>query len=48
MRTLIKGGTVVTAADQYKGDVLVDDDKVALIGSTIDIAADRTIDSSGK
>ena len=48
MRTLIKGGTVVTATDQYKGDVLVEDEKISTIGSTLDIAADKTIDASGK
>src|SRR5262245_10905817 len=48
MRTLIKGGTVVTAVDHYKGDVLVEDEKIALIGTAIDVAADKTIDASGK
>src|SRR5438128_7529773 len=49
MRTLIKNGTVVTATDQYKGDVLVEDEKIALIGTSLsDIQADKTIDASGK
>src|SRR3979409_1927992 len=48
MRTLIKNGTVVTAIDQYKGDVLVEDEKIAVIGTSLDIAADKTIDASGK
>ena len=49
MRTLIRNGTIVTAVDQYKGDVLIDDEKIALIGSSLgDIAADKTIDASGK
>src|SRR5256714_1652098 len=47
-RTLIKNGTVVTATDQYKGDVLIEDEKIALIGTTIDVQADKTIDASGK
>src|SRR5919201_1029032 len=47
-RTLIKNGTVVTATDQYKGDVLVEDEKIALIGTTVDVDADKTIDASGK
>src|SRR5262249_18005614 len=47
MRTLIKNGTIVTAIDQYKGDVLIEDERIALIGSSLaDIAADRTIDAS--
>src|SRR5437763_675565 len=48
MLTLVKGGTVVTAADQYQGDVLIEDEKIALVGTTIDVQADKTIDASGK
>src|SRR5213593_922159 len=48
MRTLIKNGTVVTATDQYKGDVLIEDEKIALIGTSLsDIQADTIIDASG-
>src|SRR3954465_6973891 len=49
MRTLISNGTIVTAVDQYSGDVLVEDEKIAIIGSSPgDIHADKTIDASGK
>jgi dihydropyrimidinase len=48
MTLLIKGGTVVTAADQYTGDVLVDGEKVAVIGSALNMAADRVMDATGK
>ncbi len=48
MRTLIKSGTVVTATDQYKGDVLVEDERVAVIGTSLDIVADRVIDATAK
>src|SRR3954447_3253993 len=48
MRTLIKNGTVVTAIDLYRGDVLVQDDKIELIGSSLDIPADTVIDATGK
>jgi dihydropyrimidinase len=48
MRLLIRGGTVVTAADQYRGDVLIVDEKIAAIGTSLDGPADRTIDASGK
>jgi dihydropyrimidinase len=48
MRTLIKNGTVVTASDQYKGDVLVEDEKITVIGSTLDMHADKVIDAAGK
>jgi dihydropyrimidinase len=48
MRTLIKNGTVVTAVDLYKGDVLVEDEKISLIGAALDVPADKTIDAAGK
>src|SRR6266566_7302184 len=48
MRTLIKNGTIVTAVDQYEGDVLVEDEKITLIGTSLDMAADKTIDANGK
>src|ERR1700680_4956336 len=48
MRTLIKNGTVVTATDQYRGDVLVEDEKIAVSGMSLDIAADRVIDAAAK
>ncbi len=48
MRTLIKNGTIVTAVDQYKGDVLVEDEKISVIGVSLDIVADKVIDAAGK
>jgi dihydropyrimidinase len=48
MRTLIKNGTIVTAIDQYKGDVLIEDQTIAVVGSALDMAVDTTIDASGK
>src|SRR4026208_98411 len=48
MRTLIQNGTVITASDQYKGDVLVEDEKIAVIGTELKIHADTIIDASGK
>ena len=45
---LIRNGTVVTAADQYKGDVLIEGEKVTTIGSALDVRADRVIDATGK
>ncbi len=48
MSILIKGGTIVTATDQYVGDVFIDGEKVTTIGSSLAIPADRTIDASGK
>jgi len=51
MRTLIKNGTIVTAVDQYRGDLLVEDERIALIGTALDIPrenVDTVIDASGK
>ena len=48
MTLLIKNGTIVTATDQYKGDVFVDGEKITVIGSALTMAADRTIDATGK
>jgi dihydropyrimidinase len=48
MSVLIKGGRVITAADDYVGDVYIEDERISLIGESLDVAADRTIDASGK
>jgi len=48
LKTLIRGGTVVTAADLYRGDVLIEDEKIAAIGMSLDVSADSTIEASGK
>ena len=42
---LIRNGTVVTATDRYRADVLVQGDKVAAIGAQLDASADRTLDA---
>jgi dihydropyrimidinase len=48
MSLLIKGGRIVTAADDYVADVFVDDERISLIGLDLDVPADRVIDASGK
>ncbi len=48
MSVLIKGGRVVTAADDYVADVFVEGERVSLIGASLDVSADRVIDASGK
>ncbi len=48
MSVLIKGGRVVTAADDYVADVYVDGERISLIGESLDVAADRVIDAAGK
>ena len=48
MSILIKGGRVITAADDYVGDVYVEDERISLIGESLDVDADRVIDARGK
>jgi dihydropyrimidinase len=48
-KTLIKGGTVVTAVEQMEADVLVDGGQVVgLLGREHTIEADEVIDATGK
>jgi dihydropyrimidinase len=48
MSVLIKGGRVVTAADDYVADVYVEDETITLIGGSLDLPADTVIDATGK
>jgi dihydropyrimidinase len=48
MSVLIKGGRIVTAADDYVADIYIDDETVTLIGESLDQPADKTIDATGK
>src|ERR671927_133693 len=48
MSLLIKGGRIVTAADDYVADVFVEDERITLIGDSLDVTADRVIDAAGK
>jgi dihydropyrimidinase len=48
MSVLIRGGRVVTAADDTVADVYVEGETVALIGQSLDVQADRVIDATGK
>jgi dihydropyrimidinase len=48
MRTLIKGGTVVTATETTKADVVIEEEKVAAIGTGIPVQADVEIDATDR
>jgi len=48
MSVLIKGGRIITAADDYVGDVYVEGERISLIGESLDLAADKVIDATGK
>jgi dihydropyrimidinase len=59
MSLLIKNGRIITASDDYRGDVLIEGEKIVAVGSGLDAAAglhgaagldgaaDETIDASG-
>jgi dihydropyrimidinase len=48
MSVLIKGGRVITAADDAVADVFVADERISLIGRDLDVQADRVLDAAGK
>src|SRR6187200_1174303 len=48
MSVLIKNGTIVTATDQYVGDVFVEGEKITTIGTSLTLPVDKVIDASGK
>ena len=48
MRTLIKGGTIVTAEQEFVGDILVEGEIIRAMGAHLDEKADRVIDAQGK
>jgi dihydropyrimidinase len=48
MSVLIKGGRVITAADDYVADIYIEGEHISLIGSNLDMQADKTIDARGK
>jgi dihydropyrimidinase len=48
VKTLISGGTIVTAADTYRADVLIEDEEVALIGKDLKVPAEKKIDAREK
>ena len=48
MRTMIRNGTVVTASDTSKADVLVDGETVAAIGNGLEARVDQEIDAEGR
>src|SRR5215210_7391806 len=47
-KILIKIGRIVTATDDYKADILIEDETISVIGKTLDMEADKIIDASGK
>jgi dihydropyrimidinase len=48
MSVLIRGGRIVTAADDYVADLYVEDETITMIGESLDLTADKVIDAAGK
>ena len=48
MKILVKNGTIVTAEDEYKADILVIDEKIAAIGLGFTGPFDQELDAEGK
>jgi dihydropyrimidinase len=48
MSVLITGGRIVTASDDYVGDIFIEDEQISLLGASLDVQADRVIDAGGK
>ena len=47
MKTLIKNGRIITAADDYVADILIDGEHIVAIGKNLSMQADKTIDATG-
>ena len=48
MKTLIKNGRIVTAVDDYRADILIEDEQISVIGKTLEMEVDLTIDAANK
>ena len=48
MKTLIRNGNIITAADNYNADIFIDGEIITTIGAQLDMEADVTIDAGGK
>jgi dihydropyrimidinase len=48
MKILIRNGRIVTAVDDYRADILIEDEVVSVIGARLEMEADRVIDAAGK
>jgi dihydropyrimidinase len=48
MKTLIKNGTLITASDTYKADILIEDEKITQIGQALHVPSAEPVDASNK
>lgn len=47
MKTLLKGGTVVTGKGSRRADVLIDGEKISKVGRSLFVSSDEVVDVSG-
>lgn len=48
MRKLIKNGNIVTANDEFVGDILIEEEKIVAIGKELETPVDEIYDAKGK
>ncbi len=48
MSILITNGRIITATDDYVGDIFIEEERITAIGTALPMQADRTIDATGK
>ena len=48
MKTIIKNGRIITAVDDYRADILIEDEQISVIGKPLEMEVDLTIDASNK
>jgi dihydropyrimidinase len=48
MSVLITNGRIITATDDFTGDIYIEDEKIVSIGRHLHVSADKTIDATGQ
>lgn len=48
MKTLIKNGTLITASDTFKSDILIENEKISRIGVNLEADSDHVVDAAKK
>ena len=48
MKTLVKNGTIVTSTNEFVADILIENEKIALIGQNLEDSEATVIDATGK
>ena len=47
MKIMIKNGTIVTAVDEFRADLLIENEKIAAIGRSLELQTDEVVDAEG-